>query len=144
MTPTIEDIKKQLNKNEINELIKQIRDKPELKTREEIELEAKKTQELKDKKKAASKSTEESEKGESDEADKDGEDKPATKPEGEDKKTDIQKLTEAMDLMAKEIQSLKKGGIARKKPKPATKTKEEDLPEPVTFKIQKNMFEVDV
>ena len=46
--------------------------------------------------------------------------------------------------MGKEIQELKKGKITRKKPSEAKKTQEEDLPESVTIKIQKNMFEVDV
>jgi len=64
--------------------------------------------------------------------------------EEKEKETNIQTLTEQITKLTEEVADLKKKGISRKTPSKAVKTKEEDLPESVTYKIQKNMFEVDV
>ena len=100
--------------------------KPDLKTREEL------AEELKKSKAKIKKETKE--KKEEDEEEE----------EEQIEKTDVEKLTDSMSKMAKEITELKKTAIKRKRPKPSTKVLEADLPDSVTVRIQKNMFETDI
>lgn len=127
---------------EIEQKIKKLLDKKtELLTREEKELAELKKQKADEKKKK---------KKDADDTDIEPPELPERDKDGKFKKkdgatpTDIKELTAVITEMGKEIQELKKGKITRKKPSEAKKTQEEDLPESVTIKIQKNMFEVDV
>ena len=98
-----------------------------LKTREEIrediEKEMARKKELEQKALEEAKAKEEAEKEEEGETD------------------DIKK--QLADL-TKEIKELKATGITRKKPSAGQRVDEENLPESVTYTIQRNMFETDV
>jgi len=127
--------------SEIEKLEKEIEKlkKKELKTREEIaELEKKKKEEKEEPEETVIPPIEEKK-------DKSNIEKYHEKrKEEKEKETNIKTLTEQVNNLTKDLEELKKKGITRKKPSKAEKTKEEDLPESVTVKIQKNRFEVDV
>lgn len=110
-----------ISHEDVIRLIEGKTDKPDLKTREELEDELAKA-------KAKSKKELEAEEEEEEE-------------EEETEQTDVEKLTDTMKKMADEIAELKKKAITRKKSKPAKKVAEEEVPDGMTIKIQKNMFE---
>jgi len=58
--------------------------------------------------------------------------------EAKDKNADLE---DAVKLLTKEVKDLKNKTIKRKKPGKAKKIKEDDVPEIMTFSVQKNMFE---
>lgn len=58
--------------------------------------------------------------------------------EEKDKNTELE---EAVKLLTKEVKDLKNKSIKRKTPGKAKKTKEEDVPDVMTFTVKKNMFE---
>ena len=58
--------------------------------------------------------------------------------------TETDDIKKQLAALTGEVKELKEKGITRKPPSKGVQTAEEDLPEEVTYKIQKNMFEVDV
>ena len=53
-------------------------------------------------------------------------------------------LIKAVSVLTKEVTDLKNKSIKRKTPSKAKKTRESEVPESMTYTIQKNMFETDV